>query len=227
MLNLRGLAHLRDSLDLLVEFLLGGLARACGLLASGAGGFGALLRRLRFAADTFDLVLAGSQLHSEPGQFRASRIALQRRHDSGLAHLHLPRGNLLEPALGVLPGRLGRLKSGLRFARLPLQAQRLRFERPQLTLHDQRAGLRRTPAGDRASLIAGAIGRQEVIRGIFARQAFGGFGVFHQESGLQARQKLFCRRTERVAKFDQAVQARDQCRFGRKRHDRLILRGQL
>ena len=70
-------------------------------------------------------------------------------------------------------------------------------------------GFRRAAAADDASLIGGAVRRHEGIRRILARQPFGDLSLFHKKRGLQARQKLFCGRTQRIAELHQAIEARN------------------
>ncbi len=114
------------------------------------------------------------------------------------------------------------LQSGLRFRGRPLQLQHFGVQRTQFAFHSQRSGFRRAAAADDAALIRGAVGSHERIRGIFARQAFRDFGLLHQERRLQPRQKLLGGGPQRIAKLDQAVQARNGFLFDFKRRDRLV-----
>ena len=72
-----------------------------------------------------------SRASSARAESRSSVAATAALPDLDLLRGRSPRG----AALGVLPRPTGSLERRLRFARLALQAQRLRFERAQLALH--------------------------------------------------------------------------------------------
>ena len=110
----------------------------------------------------------------------------------------------------------------LRFRCRAFELQHFRVQRAQFALHAERARFRRTAAADDAALIGRAVGRHEGIRGILAREPLGHRGLFHEERRLQPRQKLLCRRAQRIAKLHQTIEARNGFAFDLEGHDRLV-----
>ncbi len=105
---------------------------------------------------------------------------------------------------------------GLRFRSEAFEANDFGFVHPQFAFQSERAGFAGTAAGDHAAVVARAVERDEILLRIFASQFFGLGGGFDQISAFEFGQELLGRGAKRVAEFDEAVEARDDARGGKR-----------
>ncbi len=183
---------------------------------------GAPLGRRSIIAQAGELGLAIAQIDSEAHHITSRLIALQ-----GCRHFELFRFDMLRSCL--FEGYFARpklfldvMERCLRFRCRSLELQYFGIQRTQFALHAKWTCFRRTAAADDAALIGCAIGRHEGICGILARQPLGHRGLFHEECRLQTWQKLLCCLAQRIAEFDQAVEARNGFPFDLEGHDWLV-----
>src|SRR5258708_2060343 len=80
-------------------------------------------------------------------------------------------------------------------------------------------------AGDHTAMVAGAVGGDEGILGVFLRQFFRCSRAVRQIRGAQPWQELLCRRAERIAELHQLVEPGDDAVFRAEIHDRLVFGG--
>src|SRR5207248_11272562 len=99
----------------------------------------------------------------------------------------------------------------------------LRSEGAKFAFHSERAGFIGPAAGDHAALVSGAVRRDESVLRIFAREFFRADRVVGEIRGAQPRQKLFRGWAERIAEFDELVEASVNTVFGAEGNDGLVL----
>ena len=207
LLGLRRLPQGYLPLHGLRDFLLRFRPRVGNFAALDLRGFGALLGCGRAGSQPREFRLAIAQFDAQPHHVATRLIALQCGRHRKLFGFDVLRGGLFESRSAGAKFFFNVLERGLRFRRCALELQHFHVQRAQFALHAQRARFRRASAADYAALISRSVRRDERVRGIFSREPLGHFGLFHEERGLQARQELFCRRAQRIAKLHEAVQA--------------------
>ena len=185
-------------------------------------GLGPPLRRCGITPQPRKFGLAGAQFHSEPHHVAARLVALQCCRDRQFLRFHVLRHGLLERQFAGAKLFFDVVQRRLCFRSRAFELQHLGIERAQLTLHAQRSRFRWAAAAHHAALIGGAIGCDEGIRRILAREPLRHRGRFHQERRLQPRQELLRRRPQRIAEFHQAIEPRNGFLFDLEGHDRLV-----
>ncbi len=174
------------------------------------------------APKMFHIGLARGQFRAEPCQFGARLIAFERRGDHFLAGFDLLGSHFFQEAFRLLPFGFQPFDSRLQLGEAAFLVGRFDLQRAQFAFGCQRTGFSRAATRDGAPLIAGSIRSQENVNGILASQPLRGFGLLHEESRPEPGQELLCRRSKRIAKFDESVEARN-AGFKGKRSDMIVI----
>ena len=204
------------------------LGRACGFgfrVGAGAKRFGVFVARL-LARDCAPLPLPGAAMQSPAVRRRAAapRAGAPRAPDRAVcvaptndfsASMCLRdrrrQLQLLLSAIAIFDARHFRLL----LLSHAIQPHRFRFVLAQFALQRQRPRFALASAGNHSAVIASAIRRQKIAVRIFVRHCLGAAPRFHQVCRTKSRQKMLCRRAERVAEIHQPVQPRDHARSHR------------
>jgi hypothetical protein len=159
---------------------------AFGSVAGGAGfgalscrGFHAPVRRAALGAQAGEIALAIGQFHSQSREFAVLLFAQVRGADHRFFRVQLIGGDAIERFGCGEDFALEVAERGLRFAGFAFEAQYVGVEFAQFALHHQRSGFGGASAADHAALIAGAVGGDEMLRGMLSRQLLSRCRRFH------------------------------------------------
>ena len=183
----------------------------------------ALLRFRNVMAQSCEIGLADGQFQSESRQFALRVLMLV----GGAKHLALRfmlrGGHSFKRRFCIANFLRGPLHFRLHFARAQFKRCNFRVQCAQFAFHAQRSRFVGPAAGNHASLIAGAIGCDECVLRIFPSKLFGSDRAVGKVCPTQSGQELFRRRAERIAKFNQLIQARINAILSAERNDRFVL----
>ena len=171
---------------------------------------GARAGRFRFGMETRDFAALAIELQIHAKEFAARFIALVRGRDERFFRFHLlgGGGGKLHLARGGFFLEAGQLR--LLFRGGALETRGFGFAVAEFALERQRSGLAFATTGHGAAVVAGTVRRQEIAVRIVVGHLLGDGDGFNNVGGAKFLQKIFGGGTERLAEFDEAVEARDE-----------------
>src|SRR5712692_10573159 len=129
-------------------------------------------RGLHFRAKALEVLLTDAQIHAETREFRIGLFAVMRGEEHRLFSFAVQPGGFFERLFVRAEFRGDAFESGVGLFDPPLELDDFRIQAAQFAAHPERPSLVGPSAGDHASVVAGPLGRDEMILRILAREVF-------------------------------------------------------